>query len=140
MADSLYENLLKATDNTNDITHEKYGTITKIENGLCSVKETDSGLEHSNVPILNGLSLKLGDNVVLGFAENSIYNPFVIGAVTDEKRVYSKEEIDEIVEEIEQGEIHIGDYDVGFTYAFGLGGVDDTISIHTFLEKINNGE
>ena len=27
-----YDNLLRATDNTNDITNEKYGTITKIDN------------------------------------------------------------------------------------------------------------
>lgn len=136
----LYDNLVKATNNLEDIAFEKFGTITKIDNGLCSVVEKDSELEHSNVHILNGLSLKLGDKVVLGFAENSIYNPFIIGAVTDEKKVYNKEEIDEIVEEIEQGEIHIEDYDVGFTYEFGLGGIDDTISIHTFLEKINNGD
>ena len=74
MASEFYENLLAATDNTKDITVEKYGTITKIDNNLASVKEDDTGLEHSNVPILNGLSLKMGDKVVLGFAENSIYN------------------------------------------------------------------
>ena len=135
----LYDNLLRATDNTKDITTEKYGTITKLGDSFCSVKESESDLEHSNVPIINGLSLKIGDKVVLGFIGNSIYDPVVIGAIGN-KKVYSKNEIDKIVEEIEKGEIHIEDYDVGFTYQFGLGGIDDTISIHTFLEKINDGE
>lgn len=51
--------------------------------------------------------------------------------------VYSKEEIDEIIENITHGDIDISKFDVGFTYSFGLGGIDDTISIHTFIEKIN---
>ena len=135
----LYDNLLKATNNIDDITTEEYGTITKIENGLCSVKELNSELEHTNVPILNGLSLAVGANVVLGFAENSIYNVFVIGTV-GEKNIYSKKEIDKIVDDIEKGEIHIEDYDPKFTCSFGLSGVNDTITVHTFLEKINNGE
>ena len=136
----LYDNLLRATDNTKDIINEKYGTITKIDNNLASVKEDGTELEHSNVPILNGLSLKIGDNVVLGFAENSIYNVFIIGAI-GEKSIYSKKEVDDIVDDITHGGIDINKYDVGFTYNFGLGGIDDTISIHTFLEKINdNGE
>lgn len=137
--DDFYENLLRATDNTSDITTEKYGTITRIENGLCSVKELNSELEHTNVPILNGLSLTVGANVVLGFAENSIYNVFIIGTI-GEKSIYSKKEVDDIVDDITHGGIDINKYDVGFTYDFGLGGIDDTISIHTFLEKINDGE
>ena len=134
-----YENLLRATDNTNDITVEKYGTITKINDNLYSVKEDDTELEHTNVPSLNGLSLKLGDRVVLGFAGNNIYDVFIIGTIGD-KSIYSKKEIDDIVDDITHGDIDISKYDVGFTYSFGLGGIDDTISIHTFIEKINNGE
>ena len=82
MMSDLYDNLLRATDNTKDITNEKYGTITKTgENNLCSVIETDTNLEHSNVPIMNGLVINTGDDVVIGFAENSIYNPIIIGKV-----------------------------------------------------------
>lgn len=128
----LYENLLKATDNTNDITTEKYGTVTKIEGLFCDVKERDNDLEHSNVPILNGLKIETGDTVILGFANNSIYDVFVIGEI-GKKNLYNKYEIDKIIEEIEKGEIHIEDYDVTFTYDFGLGGIDDTITIHTEL-------
>lgn len=106
--DNLYENLLRATDNTNDITNEKYGTITKINGNICSVKEDGTDLEHSNIPILNGLSLDVGDKVVLGFAENSIYNVFVIGSL-GETRIYNKKEIDDIKNEIDTSLINKSD-------------------------------
>lgn len=79
--DDLYSNLLRATDNTSDITTEKYGTVTKLENNLCSVKEEESDLEHANVPILNGITVKTGDKVVLGFINNTLYNPVVYGVI-----------------------------------------------------------
>ena len=77
----LYDNLLKATDNTSDITTEKYGVITKIDGTLCSVKEYDTELEHSNVPIMNGADLKLGDKVIIGFLNNSIYDIVCYGVL-----------------------------------------------------------
>lgn len=80
--DDLYSNLLRATDNTNDITNEKFATVTKKGEGVCSVIEDDTNLEHSNVPILNNAPVETGDKIVLGFAENSIYNPYVIGNLT----------------------------------------------------------
>lgn len=83
----LYENLLKATDNTNDITNEKYGTVTKINGALCSVLEEDTNLEHSNVPVLNQIYLETGDKVVIGFVDNSIYNPVVLGVIGKERNV-----------------------------------------------------
>lgn len=75
----LYENLLKATDNTNDITNEKYATVTKVAGDYCSVQEEDTNLEHSQVPILNKITCETGDNVVLGFVNNSLYDPVIIG-------------------------------------------------------------
>lgn len=79
--DSLYSNLLRATDNTADITNEKYAIITKVKEKGYDVRELDSNLEHFNVANLNNLSLKVGDKVVLGFVENSIYNPVVLGVL-----------------------------------------------------------
>ena len=78
---SLYENLLTATDNTNDITTEKQGTITKIQDKLCNVKEEATGLEHTNVPVINEVQVKEGDTVLLGFLDNNIYNPVVYGVI-----------------------------------------------------------
>lgn len=77
----LYENLLKATDNTNDITTERYATITKITGNLCSVKEYDNDIEHQNVPIVNGAKLETGDKVVIGFLNNSIYDVVCYGVL-----------------------------------------------------------
>lgn len=76
-----YENLLKATDNTNDITVEKYGTVTSVNGYYCNVKESETGLEHTNVPILNGANLSVGDKVIIGFIDNSIYEVVCLGAL-----------------------------------------------------------
>lgn len=77
----LYENLLRATDNTANITTEKQGTITKIQDKLCNVKEEATGLEHTNVPVINEVQVKEGDTVLLGFLDNNIYNPIVYGII-----------------------------------------------------------
>lgn len=77
----LYENLLRATDNTANITTEKQGTITKIQDKLCNVKEETTGLEHTNVPVINEVQVKEGDTVLLGFLDNNIYNPVVYGVI-----------------------------------------------------------
>lgn len=75
----LYENLLKATNNIDDITNEKYATVTKVAGDYCSVQEEDTNLEHSQVPILNKITCETGDKVVLGFVNNSLYDPVIIG-------------------------------------------------------------
>ena len=76
-----YENLLRATNNLDDITTEKYGTITSKKGNYCTVKETDNDLEHTNVPILNGAELNVGDKVIIGFLNNSIYDVICYGAI-----------------------------------------------------------
>ena len=79
---SLYENLLRATNNISDITFTRYATVTKVlANQTCNVKEVNNELTHNDVPILNGLSLSAGDTIVLGFAQNSLYNPYIIGVL-----------------------------------------------------------
>ena len=76
-----YENLLRATNNLDDITTEKYGTITSKKGNYCTVKETDNDLEHTNVPIVNGADLNVGDKVIIGFLNNSIYDVICYGAI-----------------------------------------------------------
>ncbi len=78
---SLYDELLKATDNLQDISFSRYGTITNITDGLCSVKEEEQDITHQNVPVLNGLKVLLGDKVVLGFVDNNLYNPIITGVI-----------------------------------------------------------
>ena len=77
----LYENLLRATNQLDQITTEKYATITKINGNYCTAKETDTGLEHTNVPIINGTNLTIGDKVIIGFLNNSIYEVVCYGAL-----------------------------------------------------------
>ena len=91
----LYDNLLKATDNTSDITNEKYGTVVKINGTLCSVKEYDSELEHSNVPIVNGANLSVGDKVIIGFLNNSIYDVVCYGAL--DKTIHDDSKQDKLI-------------------------------------------
>ena len=76
-----YDNLLKATSNIDDITTEKYATVTKLNQNYCDVKEEDTGLEHTNVPIINGANLNVGDKAIIGFINNSIYNVVCYGAL-----------------------------------------------------------
>ena len=93
MGNNLYDNLRKATNNIDDITTEKYGVITKLDGIYCSVKETDNDLEHNNVPILNGANLSVGDKVILGFLNNSIYDVVCYGALDIQIHDDSKQDL-----------------------------------------------
>lgn len=95
MEGSLYDNLLKATNNVDDITTEKYGVITKLYGLYCNVKESGTGLEHSNVPIVNGANLSVGDKVIIGFINNSIYNVVVYGSL--DKQVHDNTKQDQLI-------------------------------------------
>ena len=91
----LYENLLKATSNIDDITTEKYATVTKINGNYCDAKEEDTGLEHTNVPIINGANLSVGDNAIIGFLNNSIYDVVCYGAL--DKTVHDDSKQDTLI-------------------------------------------
>ena len=89
----LYTNLLKATSNIDDITTEKYGVITKLNGNYCRVKETTNDLEHHNVPIINGANLTVGDKVIIGFLDNSIYDVVCYGALDKQVHDDSKQDL-----------------------------------------------
>ena len=38
-------------------------------------------MEHNNVPIINGANLSIGDKVIIGFVDNSIYEVVCYGAI-----------------------------------------------------------
>ena len=90
-----YDNLLRATNNLDDITTEKYGTITSKNGNYCNVKETDNDLEHTNVPIVNGANLSVGDKVIIGFINNSIYEVVCYGAL--DKTVHDDSKQDTLI-------------------------------------------
>ena len=88
-----YDNLLKATNNIDDITTEKYATVTKLNGKYCDVKEEETGLEHTNVPILNGANLSVGDKAIIGFLNNSIYDVVCYGALDKTVHDDSKQDL-----------------------------------------------
>ena len=89
-----YTNLTTITNNLEDIAFTKYATITNINNdGTCTAKEDEEGLTHENVPTLSH-NLKVGDKVVLGFVDNSIYNPVIL---TGGEEAYTKTETDALL-------------------------------------------
>ena len=78
----LYTNMLAMIDSNVDYTFEKYATVMKLyDNGFCCVREAEESVEHDNVPILNGAGLRIGDTVILGFLNDSIYEPVCLGMV-----------------------------------------------------------
>ena len=93
MGNNLYDNLLKATNNIDDITTERYATVTKLNGNYCDAKEEDTGLEHTNVPIVNGANLSVGDKAIIGFINNSIYDAVCYGALDKQIHDDSKQDL-----------------------------------------------
>ena len=79
---SLYDNLLKATDNTNDMVFSRYGKVTEIDGDTCTVEELDDELTHENISIPAIIPVKLNDTVLLGFVDNSIHQPYIQGTLS----------------------------------------------------------
>lgn len=99
MSSDFFTNLQAVTSNIEDITFSRFATITSINGAYCNVKEDESELEHTQVPILNGLGLEVGDKVLLGFADNSIYNPFVSGVIGRNVNQAYEDKLDSMLEE-----------------------------------------
>ena len=95
MSDDFFSNLQAVTSNIEDITFSRFATITSITGNYATVKEDESELEHTNVPLLNGVGLSVGDKVVLGFVDNSIYNPVIL---TGGEEAYTKTETDTLLQ------------------------------------------
>lgn len=77
---SLYDNLLRATDNLQDISFTRYATILSINGDKCTAKEENSTLQHQNCLLLSK-GVNVGDKVVLGFVDNSIHQPVILGVI-----------------------------------------------------------
>ena len=134
MSSDFFTNLQAVTSNLEDITFSRFATITSINGAYATVKEDDDGLEHTDVPILNGLGLEVGDKVLLGFADNSIYNPVALGGL-GKQSTYSKAEIDAIVQDIISGDIDLTGYMKWSDYESDLGNQTDT---SLFLQALDS--
>lgn len=93
MGNNFYDNLLEVTNNIDDITTERYATVTELNGNYCDVKEEDTGLEHTNVPIVNGANLSVGDKAIIGFINNSIYDAVCYGALDKQIHDDSKQDL-----------------------------------------------
>ena len=95
MADDFYTNLTSITSNLEEISFSKWATVTNVnkQTGTCSVKEEETGTTHENVISLNN-NLKVGDKAVLGFVDNSIYNPVIL---TGGEEAYTKNEANDLL-------------------------------------------
>ena len=134
MSSDFFDNLQAVTSNLEDISFSRFATITSLNGAYCNVKEDDDGLEHTSVPVLNGLGLEVGDKVLLGFADNSIYNPVALGGL-GKQSTYSKAEVDAIVQDIISGEIDLEDYMKWTDYESDLGNQTDT---SLFLQALDS--
>ena len=134
MSDDFFSNLQAVTSNIEDITFSRFATITSITGCYATVLEDESELEHTNVPLLNGVNLRVGDKVVLCFVDNSIYNPIALGGI-GQKSVYTKAEVDKIVEDIISGDIDLKDYMKWSDYTGDLGNQTETSE---FLRALDN--
>ena len=139
MSDDFFSNLQAVTSNIEDITFSRFATITSINGAYATVKEDESELEHTNVPLLNGVGLSVGDKVVLGFVDNSLYNPVILGSMNESiSDSYTKGELDGfvncLIERLDSADGESGGDVVGFDVDIdmrftGVSGRDDTITL-----------
>jgi len=140
MSDDFFSNLQAVTDNIGDIAFTKYATITNVSNdGTCTAKEDEEdGVTHENVLTL-AHNLQVGDKVVVGFVDNSIYNPVILGSMNETfGDSYTKAELDGfvncLIERLDSGDGQSGGdvigFDVNVDLQFtGVSGRDDTITL-----------
>lgn len=140
MSDDFFNNLQAVTDNMGDIAFTKYATIISVgADGTCTAKEDeDDGVTHENVLLLSH-NLQIGDKVVIGFVDNSIYNPVILGSMNETfGDSYTKGELDGfvncLIERLDSADGQSGGDIVGFDVDIdmrftGVSGRDDTITL-----------
>lgn len=80
MEGSFFENLKAISTDMEDINFQRFATVTQHNGDTYNVREEgDDGTIHNDVLSLD-TNIKVGDKVVLGFIDNSIYTPFILGS------------------------------------------------------------
>jgi len=110
MSDDFLENLTSLTDNLNDIAFTRFVTITNVNSDGTIDCQEDNGTVHKNVKNSTFFKPSVEDLIILGFADNDIYEPFVLGCIDVKRDVYTKDEVDDIVEDIISGDIDLTRY------------------------------
>lgn len=128
-----FDNLQAATNNLEEIVFNRFATVIEVNSDSTVNCKEDDGLTHENVLTLSH-NLQVGDKVVIGFEDNSIYNPIILGVMGEE--TYTKAEIDKIIDGIVSGDISLDDVDVSVDMKFtGISGRDDSIILSAELIK-----
>ena len=145
MTSDFYNNLRTLTSNLEDISFTKFATVTNTnkQNNTCTVKEEESETTHENVNTYNN-NLQVGDKVILGFVDNSIYNPIIICGGEES---YTKNEIDALLQkkvnepttEGRNGQVLTTDGQGGRSWTTVQGGGGSTLMVGSF-EIDDNGD
>lgn len=83
MTDDFIENLRALTDNIDDVSFSRYVTVINVNNDGTADVEEDNGVVHKNVLNGAGFKLNIGDDVILCFIDNDIYNPVIFANTND---------------------------------------------------------
>lgn len=79
--DDFLDNLQAVTNNLDDIAFTRYVTITEVNPDSTVNCKEDNGTVHKNVINSTNLNLSRDDTVLLGFINNNIYDPMIMGGV-----------------------------------------------------------
>ena len=125
MSDDFLENLTSLTDNLNDIAFTRFVTITNVNTDGTIDCQEDNGTVHKNVKNSTFFKPSPDDLIILGFADNDIYEPFVLGCIDVKRDVYTKKEVDDIVDEIISGDMsgYVKKADVDLKFQLGDNGI-----------------
>lgn len=93
MVDDFLDNLTSLTSNMDDISFNRYVTVTQVNSdGTVDCREDDLTM-HNNVINTTNLRLSVDDVVLLGFVNNNVYEPMVLGGVSvacaDDNMIYA---------------------------------------------------
>ena len=138
-----FDNLQAATNNLEEIVFNRFATVIEVNSDSTANCKEDDGLTHENVLTLSH-NLQVGDKVVLGFVDNSIYNPVILGSMNESiSDSYTKEELDGFVNclinrldtgDDEGGGGDVVGFDVDINMVFsGVSGRDDSITLSANL-------
>lgn len=100
MADDFISNLQSLTSNLEEIVFTRFATVIKKNDDHTVDCREDSGTVHKNIKHSNLFNFQVGDTVILGFVDNDLYEPVIVGTRDVDLGVPTTEEIDELITDL----------------------------------------
>lgn len=100
MADDFISNLQSLTSNLEEIVFTRFATVIKKNDDRTVDCREDSGTVHKNIKHSNLFNFQVGDTVILGFVDNDLYEPVIVGTRDVDLGVPTTEEIDELITDL----------------------------------------